>query len=42
MRWRNTKARLVLLSSAEIESIGTTGSGPTIGTRMSGINAPVP
>src|SRR5437016_874761 len=42
IRCRNTVIRLALLSKADNESIGTTGSGPTIGTSTSGINAPVP
>ena len=40
--WRNANARLVLVNSAEIAMIGTTGSAPTIGTSTSGISAPVP
>ena len=39
---KNAANRLVLVNSAEIAMIGTTGSGPTIGTSTSGINAPVP
>ena len=35
-------ARQVLLNSAEIAMIGTTGSGPSTGTSTSGISAPVP
>ena len=34
--------RLVLVNNADKEMIGTTGSAPTIGTRTSGIRAPVP
>ena len=39
---RKAVALLVLLNSAEMATIGTTGSGPRIGTSTSGINAPVP
>src|SRR5215472_18833336 len=39
---RKANERLRLVSVAEIAMIGTTGSGPTIGTSTSGINAPVP
>ena len=39
---RKASERLRLVSVAEIAMIGTTGSGPTIGTNTSGINAPVP
>ena len=41
--WRkNAATRPVLVNSAEMAMIGTTGSAPTIGTSTSGINAPVP
>src|SRR5438270_12930638 len=40
--FQNAVARLVLVNSAEIAMIGTTGSAPTIGTSTSGISAPVP
>ena len=40
--WWNANERLVLVNSAEIAMIGTTGSAPTIGTSTSGISAPVP
>jgi hypothetical protein len=39
---RNAANRLPLVNSAEGEMIGTTGSAPTIGTKTSGISAPVP
>jgi hypothetical protein len=31
-----------LVKSAESEMMGTTGSAPTMGTKTSGISAPVP
>ena len=39
---RNANTRPELVSSPEIAMIGTTGSGPRIGTSTSGISAPVP
>src|ERR1041385_7606056 len=39
---RKAVARLVLVNSAEIAMIGTTGSAPTIGTRTNGLSAPGP
>ena len=42
MARRKASARLTLVMVAEIAMIGTTGSAPTIGTRTSGISAPVP
>src|SRR5439155_1687466 len=41
-RLRNAAVRLELVNSADSERIGTTGSGPTIGTSTSGKSAPVP
>ena len=42
MAARNASARLILVRVPEIAMIGTTGSGPRIGTSTSGISAPVP
>ena len=39
---RNAATRAVLVNIAEMAMIGTTGAAPTIGTRTSGIKAPVP
>jgi hypothetical protein len=39
---RNAATRLALMRNAAIDIIGTTGSGPTIGTSTSGSSNPVP
>jgi hypothetical protein len=41
-RRRNASTRALLVNIAEMAMIGTTGAAPTIGTRTSGISAPVP